>query len=703
MDTQQKIRDKRRYNNKIMKKISLMLIVMVVAIAGFAKNETTQENYNIRRALELAANDENASAVDYLDKEMEENPKNAYAYLMKAAINNDYGYYDESVELIEKSLKLIPKKNKDLMSYAYELQGKTRLAMSDTVGAITSLEEAVKLKPENDDALEELAGIYYHKNDYDRSDEYYRRMLKLDSSNIMAYMGLGRNESDRGNHDAAISHFSKVIDMASDYSSGYSFRAESYIDQENYVKAADDIMMALKIDDDSRAYLLMFLFPQEQLPLLEAKLKTLAISDPYEPRWPVYTGDVFAVAHQPEKALDYYKKGVRMDANDVIYKRIANCYEAMGMFQDAIRAIRNARLIDDEPYYEMEECLYTEYAGDYDGALALWDKVIEKNPDLGYPYYRKGYIYHLLERPDDAIDALSMSLLLEPDYQHALLSRGDAFMRKNDREAAMKDYRRITEIDTVPNGDSCAMYAWLALGDKEKAKDFMAQAIEADPDDYGNYYDAACLYCRMGDTDRSMEFLLQAIDKGFRRLNLILKDDDLAPLRQTEAFRKYYEVHESEFQPQREAEVEPAPAAPLERVEEGVTASRVEVPFTPSAGCASVKCTINSLPLTFIFDTGASTVSLSQVEANFMLKNGYLKKEDIIGSGRFVDANGDVSEGTIINLRDVEFGGLKLENVRASVVRNQKAPLLLGQSVLSRLGKIEIDNGEGVLRITPVR
>ena len=33
-----------------------------------------------------------------------------------------------------------------------------------------------------------------------------------------------------------------------------------------------------------------------------------------------------------------------------------------------------------------------------------------------------------------------------------------------------------------------------------------------------------------------------------------------------------------------------------------------------------------------------------------------------------------------------------LDNVRASVVRNQKAPLLLGQSVLGRLGKIEIDN-----------
>jgi len=33
-------------------------------------------------------------------------------------------------------------------------------------------------------------------------------------------------------------------------------------------------------------------------------------------------------------------------------------------------------------------------------------------------------------------------------------------------------------------------------------------------------------------------------------------------------------------------------------------------------------------------------------------------------------------------------------------IQNQRAPLLLGQSVLGRLGKIEIDNQQQVIRIT---
>lgn len=83
-----------------------------------------------------------------------------------------------------------------------------------------------------------------------------------------------------------------------------------------------------------------------------------------------------------------------------------------------------------------------------------------------------------------------------------------------------------------------------------------------------------------------------------------------------------------------------------------------------------------------------------------MMKNGYLSSKDVVGNQRYMDANGEVSVGTVINLKDVNFGGLNLTNVRASVVRNQKAPLLLGQSVLSRLGKIEIDNSKNILKIT---
>jgi peptidyl-prolyl cis-trans isomerase SurA len=111
-------------------------------------------------------------------------------------------------------------------------------------------------------------------------------------------------------------------------------------------------------------------------------------------------------------------------------------------------------------------------------------------------------------------------------------------------------------------------------------------------------------------------------------------------------------------------------------------------------GVYTVPCKINGLPLKFVFDTGASVVSISKTEAIFMLKNGYLDKEDIGEDIYFSIANGDVSKGTKINIKEVEFGGLKLYNISASIVHETSAPLLLGQSIIEKLGKIQIDGRE---------
>jgi clan AA aspartic protease (TIGR02281 family) len=112
-----------------------------------------------------------------------------------------------------------------------------------------------------------------------------------------------------------------------------------------------------------------------------------------------------------------------------------------------------------------------------------------------------------------------------------------------------------------------------------------------------------------------------------------------------------------------------------------------------------VKCEINDLPLHFIFDTGASDVTMSSVEATFMLKNGYLCESDLSGKQYYRTADGSIAEGVKVSLRNVKFAGLTLSNVKAGIVTNQSAPLLLGQSVLERLGRIEIDNDNMLIRI----
>ena len=114
-------------------------------------------------------------------------------------------------------------------------------------------------------------------------------------------------------------------------------------------------------------------------------------------------------------------------------------------------------------------------------------------------------------------------------------------------------------------------------------------------------------------------------------------------------------------------------------------------------GVYTVPCKVNGIPMDFIFDTGASNVTISLTEATFLIKQGLLRKNDIKESVKYQIANGDINEGTNIILREIEVAGLKIKNVEATIVHEQNAPLLLGMSALSQLGKIEIENNKLII------
>ena len=87
----------------------------------------------------------------------------------------------------------------------------------------------------------------------------------------------------------------------------------------------------------------------------------------------------------------------------------------------------------------------------------------------------------------------------------------------------------------------------------------------------------------------------------------------------------------------------------------------------------------------------AGLISISQSVADDLYNKGKLRDSDFIGKGQFSDANGDITEGTIINLSSVTIGNRELNDVQACVTQGQNAPLLFGQSALQKFGKVSID------------
>ena len=676
-----------------MKQFIIIVLVFFLSANVYSQNSVKRpDTYNYNRGLEELRNENYSEALNFFNKEIEADKQNGYAYSWIAMIRHTQEEYGRALTAVNMALKYIPKRDVDFLSATYNVRAGIYLALEDTINALNDYASSIKTNPSEENTYEKRAQIYYEQDKYDLADADYRQIIKLNPGGVMGFMGIGRNRNAQKRWQEAIEQFNHVANLYSDYSSVYSFRAESYIGQEKWPEATDDIIKALALDGDNKAFSLMQELKGSAFELLKTKMKIQSTKNPNNAYWPYCIGVMHEHNEEYEKAIPFYMEAQRIDADDFTLRRISQCYYQLGDYHNALTNIQQAIDLDSTKvqYIPFKADILYEM-GNSKAAIAEWDKHQVLYPEYGFGYYRRGWFKSLSGDEEGAIEDYNMCIALEPDASYAFASRGDAYSRLGKSEAAKADFLKVIEIEDTPEKYEFIHYAYQGLGDNEKAIEAIDTIIARNEDKKGNYYDAACMYSRMKSKEKALEYLEKSLESGYNRFAHIGIDHDMDFIRETTEFKslmkKYEDIHNSKI----------TKSTSSQTSNELIT---TEIPFKKENGICNVKCKINDLPLYFVFDTGASTVSLSMVEATFMMKNGYLNKKDVIGSQYFMDANGNINEGTVINIRKVDFGGLELENIRASVVRNQNAPLLLGQTVLNRLGRIEIDNESKVLKIT---
>ena len=672
----------------------VILFAVAATVTAQVKNERPT-SYNYLRGVEAIQLQNNTEALEYLNKEIEGNPKNGYAYSWIAMIHGQQKEYGLAITAANLSIKHLPKKDSEYLYFAYQTRAHIYVEIEDTIAAISDYTTAIKILPEEEDAYEKRAQIYYEQKKYDLADSDYKKLIELNRGGVMGYMGIGRNRNAQKLWDDAIIQFDYVAKLHSDYSLAYAFRAESYIGKKNWDKATDDLVTALKIDSNDKAFYLMQDLEDVPFTKLKSKFQIQSAKEPTNEKWAYYLGIIHERKKQYIQAIRFYKEANKRDLSAYTLERIANCYDSDGQYDMCLMTLDKA--INMEPNRRSllsmkANALYE--LGKTKEAIEQWDSILVKFPDYDWGYYRRGWFKEGLNDVEGAIEDFSMAITLDPEYSYVYESRANMYEKQGNTELAKADYEKMIELEPTPDDYQISMYAYQALGNYDKAIEVMDTIISRDSTRAGTYYEAACLYSRMHRTKAALTYLEKCLNMGYKRFAHIAIDHDMDNLRELPRFKELIEFYQKKTQKE---SLESNGKEPLSSNEE-----IIEIPFTKddNNNLCNVKCSINDLPLYFIFDTGASDVSLSQVEATFMMKNGYLNKQDVVGNAYFSDAVGNVNVGTIINLRKVNFGGMQLTNVKASVVKNQKAPLLLGQSVLGRLGKIEIDNSKHVLKIT---
>ena len=681
--------------------ISILSVLMLTLLCGQANAQKakTDNDYNLQRAWEaLREEKDEAKALDLVNQQLKETPDNVQALLLRLRLNRNKGEYGKAMADVNHALKVNkPKKTEIRESTLLWWKAHVYDDMLEPEKACESYGRAYELaRKDNKESLQSISFDYACSLSFleklDEADAVFNAMLKEDETDAAAMVGLASTLIKREKYREALDLLDKAERYAESYSEVYRFRMKALKALGEHNKAVDAAIAYFDKCDSPDRDSVMAVFEKKPNYAI-ASIKTKAKSSDKPIVWKNLLARFYEHTHDYASALKAYENLEKeFGKYDQIDYRRGVCLAGLGLYDRAADVV--TVLIEKDPdwYIYSERGDYHRLAGRLEEAIADFTSAIEDRPDLSYAYYKRGWCHELRGEKDKAMADYELGIEMDQDYPYLYLMRGSLRMEQGDAEGARKDFETILQKDTTVTDGSCRQYALHYLGRDKEAEEWMDKLIALDPEDPGNYYDRACLYARMGRLDESVAALRTSFEKGYRSFAHISLDDDMDPVRDLPAFKELV----GEYKAKHEAYLKEHEIAVPEKGEEIVT--EIAVKRNPG-GTFEIPCDINGLPLQMIFDTGASDVTISSVEANFMLKNGYLSDKDVKGKKYYRVANGELSAGTVITLREVKIGDAVLHNVDASVVKSQKAPLLLGQSAMERFGTITIDNENNKLII----
>ncbi|MHA8050230.1 TPR end-of-group domain-containing protein [Aquirufa sp. ROCK-SH2] len=676
-----------------MKKL-ILLILLLFSFTSFS------QSYNLQSGINYLKEQKYDEAMSFLKKELAQNPKEGVAHYYIGLIHVKNKAYSQGLTSINQAISLL-NPNDTLISNAWSLKGNIYYQIEDYEKFETSFAKALELNPTEPFILYGRAYGYVKFNKYEKALADLFKIIEINEENIVARGLITRIYLKQEKYEDVFKNCDRILKLDPDFTDAYEIRSYAYFKLSKHDLAIIDAFEAMKLNEnDTRIQSNFIRYTNKNLTLGLAKISTLIKEFPQKDSWLYVRSQIYRNKKEYKNALaDFAKIFDMIPETEKSYylSERAELYGEMGMHDKAIIDFTESIKLDSSSAYDFGH-RGDEYRllGNYQAAILDFDKAIEINPEEPWFYYRRGWVKdEFLKDPEGGLADYTSAIEIDQNYAYTYLNRGRLYANHyKDTLHANADFRKIVELDTIISHQGNARhYAYLELGKYDLAKSWNNKILHEFPEE-GNYYDAACLYSKMKLPTQSIAYLDTAFKKGYRDFEHLSKDDDLENIRNLPEFKSLIARWKASF------EVSKPKNSNNENSGNKIIGTYV-IPFKPKGGGTyEVESKINGLPLKMLFDTGASDILISQIEVDFMLKNGYLKEQDFIGSDNYYTASQEKIEAKTVMLRQVEIGGLTLKNVRAAVIENRKAGMLFGQSALSRYGKITIDNQKKRIIIT---
>ena len=95
---------------KLKSLVIILITTLSCSIHICAQPQSAKQSYNFTRALEETKKGNKSEAMDFLTKEIAENPGNGYAHMTIAILQADTENYGDAMKSVNMAIKKLPKK-----------------------------------------------------------------------------------------------------------------------------------------------------------------------------------------------------------------------------------------------------------------------------------------------------------------------------------------------------------------------------------------------------------------------------------------------------------------------------------------------------------------------------------------------------------------------------------------------------------------
>lgn len=508
--------------------------------------------------------------LDVYAKELEANPKDADIYFRRANEYYKFNQYLRALADVDKTLEYAPAGNRDLKFQAYMLRADIYQMLDKHREALADFSEALKLDPTSFMALYQKANEEYALGDYSAAKADYTRLRATNPRSVEALTGLARVAVKENDLGRASEYMDGAVEMMSADSDIYIRRASVRRMQGNNTGAVEDLLMAISIDNNTRAFQELIDMANVDYP---AVISAISTSISYAPQQGMlyYIRGFIAQAHDHyASALADYRKLIDQNMYEYagLYNSMAQCQLALCRYPQAIDNIDHAISMDGgkngEFYATKARILYAQgknseamdalkqaslrgysstnmdelqalvdyAAGDFEKANDIYAAMIVDHPEVMRNYiYRAWVLADGLKQPANAQTLYNRVVSMTAD--------SDNGEKATSPLSAVQSYRG---------------FALLFSGDRQGALDW-AKGLYSDYRDTDGYLNfvLACLYAQASVADPSIsssekydltasaiKSLERALQLGYGNLYEITKADtgrvSLAPLRNDSHF-----------------------------------------------------------------------------------------------------------------------------------------------------------------------